>query len=172
MSQGGPVIRQHVAGAIRSEAVYSGCERFRYALTRLWDDTVPRLAFVLLNPSTASELRNDPTVARCQSRAQALGYGGFRVVNLFAYRATLPSDLRAAADPMGPDADAVLAEAADWADAVICGWGNHGALNGRAAQGAALLRRTGRPLFHLGLTVQGQPRHPLYVASAFRPERW
>ena len=66
-----------------SEAVYSDCETYRYALTREWG-AGPRLLWVMLNPSTASERSNDPTVERCERRSRAMGFGGFRVVNLFA----------------------------------------------------------------------------------------
>lgn len=166
------ILRRHQAGETSSEAIYSSCESYRYALTRIWQPDAPRLAFVMLNPSTASELRNDPTVARCEARARALGQGGFRVVNLFAFRATDPRDLKAAADPCGPAADAALTQAALWADTIICAWGNHGAFRQRDARVLALLRATGRPLAHLGLTLQGQPRHPLYVAAAQPPLPW
>ena len=94
----------------------------------------------MLNPSTASELRNDLTVARCEARAQALRQGAFRVANLFAFRATDPRALRTAADPVGPDNDRMLTTSALWADAVICAWGNHGALQGTARQRPSLLR--------------------------------
>jgi hypothetical protein len=166
------ILRRHEAAGTRSWAVYSDCETYRYALTRIWQPEAPRLAFVMLNPSTASEMRNDPTVARCEGRARALGHGGFRVVNLFAFRATDPRTLVAATDPCGPAADAALAEAADWADALLCAWGNHGAFRQRDRVALALLRAGGKPILHLGFTRQGQPRHPLYVATAQLPQVW
>lgn len=166
------ITRNHSADGTLSHAVYSPCETFRYLLTREWDSAAPRLLFVMLNPSTASELRNDPTVARCEGRAWVMRQGAFRVANLFAFRATDPRALRAAADPVGPDNDRMLAASALWADAVICAWGNHGALKGRAAEAEALLRASGKPLWHLGLTGTGQPRHPLYVRSDCAPAPW
>jgi hypothetical protein len=165
-------IRRHNAEGRASEAVYSPCTLYRYSLTRIRAQRGPRLLFVMLNPSTASELANDPTVARCESRAWHLGYAAFRVVNLFAFRATDPRALRHAADPVGPLTDVLLEDSAFWADAVLCAWGNHGQLQGRAAAVLALLRRTGRPLLHLGLTLQGHPRHPLYTAMATPPFVW
>ena len=65
-----------------------------------------------------------------------------------------------------------LAEAALWADQVICGWGSHGAHLGRGVEVEAILRATGRPLFHLGLTLAGAPKHPLYVGYAVQPQLW
>lgn len=163
--------RVYEAGGTRSCAVYSRCGAYRYALTREWAPGL-RLLFVMLNPSTADERRNDPTVERCQRRAIALGYGGFRVVNLFAYRATRPADLKAAPAPVGPDNDSQIMAGARWADAVLCAWGVHGAHQGRSVRVEALLRRTDTPIYHLGLTKSGAPRHPLYVAYATLPQVW
>ncbi len=163
--------RAHQKGDAASAAIYSDCESYRYALTREWA-AGSRLLWVMLNPSTASELANDPTVERCERRARALEFGGFRVVNLFALRATDPRALRAAADPVGPDNDAALSEGVIWADAILCGWGGHGALHGRDRIVAAQLQQAGKPLWHLGLTQAGQPKHPLYIGYAVQPALW
>jgi hypothetical protein len=80
--------------------------------------------------------------------------------------------MRAAADPVGPDNDAAILTSVDWADSVVCAWGNHGLHLGRGDEVARLLRQTGAPLLHLGLTGQGQPRHPLYVGYEQRPQTW
>jgi len=165
------IVREAVKGDAPSVAVYSPCERYRYALTRDWG-AGPRVLFVMLNPSTATETQNDPTVERCERRARALGYGGFRVCNIFAFRATDPRDMRAAADPVGPANDAAIVEGAARAACVVCAWGTHGAHLGRGAAVERLLRGTGRPLAHLGLTKDGHPRHPLYVGYATAPVPW
>jgi hypothetical protein len=166
------ISRRHLKGDAESQAVYSPCEAYRYALTRVWDVSAPRAVFVMLNPSTATEVQNDPTVERCERRARALGFGGFRVVNIFAYRATDPRLMRAQADPVGPGNDAALVEAAGWGDQIICAWGNHGAHLGRGAAVEALLRAQGKPLFHLSLTQAGVPKHPLYIGYAVQPMLW
>ncbi len=169
---GAMTTRSHLKGDAASTAVYSPCERYRYLLTRIWEAEAPRVLFVMLNPSTATELQNDPTVERCERRARALGYGGFRVCNIFAWRATDPRALRRVPDPVGPDNDAAIAESAPWADRVICAWGTHGAHLARGPAVEGLLRRSGAALFHLGLTRHGHPRHPLYVAYAESPRPW
>lgn len=166
------IIRSHTKGDAPSTAVYSDCERYRYSLTRIWDPEGRRAFFVMLNPSTATEVQNDPTVERCERRARALGFGAFRVANIFAWRETDPQAMRRAADPVGPENDAALLEGVAWADQVIAGWGAHGAHLDRGHQVEALLRRTGVPLYHLGLTKAGHPRHPLYIAYARQPELW
>ncbi len=165
------ITRAFIKGDAVSEAVYSDCERYRYALTRIWAPG-RKAVFVMLNPSTATEVQNDPTVERCERRARALGFGAFRVCNIFAFRATDPRVMRAQNDPVGPDNDGAIAEAAGWADRVVCAWGNHGLHLERGAQVTALLRQSGAPLFHLGLTGFGQPRHPLYVGYDRQPEPW
>ena len=163
--------RRHVKGDAASLAVYSDCERYRYRLERVWA-AGPRVVFVMLNPSTATEVQNDPTVERCERRARTLGFGGFAVANIFAFRATDPRVMRAAADPVGPQNDAALLDMTRAADLVVCAWGTHGAHLGRGVAVEALLRRTGAALFHLGMTQAGAPVHPLYIAYAVKPQPW
>lgn len=166
------ITRTHQKGDAASTAVYSDCEAYRYTLTRIWDPDGRKALFVMLNPSTATEVQNDPTVERCERRARALGFGAFRVTNIFAYRATDPRVMRATADPVGPGNDAAIAESAPWADQIICAWGTHGAHLDRGPAVEALLRATGRPLFHLGLSKAGHPKHPLYISYSQQPEPW
>ena len=165
------ITRSFLKGDAASEAVYSDGETYRYLLTRVWAKG-PKALFIMLNPSTATEVQNDPTVERCERRARTLGFGAFRVTNIFAYRATDPKVMRAAVDPVGPDNDAAILQSLDWTDQVICAWGNHGLHLDRGARVQALLQATGRPLLHLGLTGQNQPKHPLYISYDQQPERW
>jgi len=166
------IVKRFTKGDAESVAEYSGCEAYRYALTRVWDAAAGKVVFVMLNPSTATEVQNDPTVERCERRARALGFGAFRVVNIFAYRATDPKVMRAQVDPVGPGNDAAILAAAVWADRVVCGWGSHGAHMDRGVAVEAVLRTLGRPLFQLGLTKAGQPKHPLYIGYDRQPEIW
>ena len=166
------ITRRHIKGDAPSVAVYSDCEHYRYSLTRNWDDAGEKVLFIMLNPSTATEVQNDPTVERCERRARALGYGGFRVTNIFAWRETDPKKMRAARDPVGAGNDAAIEEGADWAGRIVAGWGAHGAHLERGRQVEALLRQRGHEVFHLGLTKDGHPRHPLYIAYRQQPERW
>ena len=167
-----PVIRRHAADGVVSEAIYSPCGLYRYALTRVWDETAGRIVFVMLNPSTASELSDDPTVARCVRRARDGGWGAIRVCNLFALRETVPANLKAHDSPEGPGNDAALAGACRWADTVIAAWGVHGAHRGRGPEVALRLRQQARALLYLGPTKEGHPRHPLYVSYRVSPTPW
>ncbi|MEO0991555.1 MAG: DUF1643 domain-containing protein [Pseudomonadota bacterium] len=157
------ITRHHRKGDAESVATYSDCERYRYQLTRTWDADGQRVLFVMLNPSTATEVQNDPTVERCERRARALGFGAFRVCNIFAWRDTDPKALRKAEEPVGTGNDHAILEGCDWSDAAVCAWGTHGAYQSRGPEVEALMRGTGQPLFHLGLSKAGHPKHPLYI---------
>ena len=109
------ITRVHQKSDAYSEALYSSCERYRYMLTRTWDTLGRKALFIMLNPSTATELQNDPTVERCERRARTLGFGAFRVTNIFAWRDTDPRKMRAAVDPIGPENDRTIIQSCVWA---------------------------------------------------------
>ncbi len=166
------ITKSHQKGDAPSEAVYSDCERYRYSLTRIWNPQGRRVHFVMLNPSTATEQRNDPTVERCERRARALAFGAFRVTNIFAWRETDPRAMRKRNDPIGPANDESICEACHWADQTICAWGLHGIHLNRGPQVERMLRTLGIPLYHLGLSRTGHPKHPLYIAYSEKPHPW
>ena len=165
-------MREHIKGDAPSVAFYSDCERYRYTLTRIWDPIGRKALFVMLNPSTATEIQNDPTVERCERRARTLGFGAFRVTNIFAFRATDPKVMRAEPDPTGPENDQAITDGAAWADQIICAWGTHGEHLNRGPEVEHLLRATGQPLYHLGLSKAGHPKHPLYIGYETQPQLW
>ncbi|MFI5400147.1 MAG: DUF1643 domain-containing protein [SAR324 cluster bacterium] len=153
-------------------ARFSRCGRYRYTLTRAWG-AGGTVAFVMLNPSTADGTRDDATIRRCIGLARGWGYGGIEVVNLFAWRATQPRDLRRAAAPEGPGNRRALWAAIGRAEAVVLAWGNDGAWRDA---GARLLRRLTRvcpdkELECLGWTRLGHPRHVLYVRNDVQRRR-
>src|ERR1043165_512870 len=126
----------------------------------------------MLNPSVADATRDDPTLRRCLSFARAWGFGGLRLVNLFAGRATKPRELFTKFDdPIGPENDAVLQSGSLFQD-VILGWGANGSTLGRAADVLTLLASIGVKPKCLGLTKHGQPKHVLYLPADARPVRF
>lgn len=175
MSTLNTIKKEHVASdGTRSWAVYSACEKYRYALRRDWADGNRRLLFVMLNPSTATELENDPTVHRCEMRARMHGYSGFTVLNIFAYRATQPTDMKAQADPVGPENDAFIVaqlQEPETAD-VICAWGTHGAYKDRGTRVLELFDKAKVTPKVLRLSKQGHPCHPLYLPYDLIPQEW
>lgn len=161
---------------LHCSAVFSHCERFRYELTWVWDRSKPILTLWLLNPSTADHEKLDPTVQGLVKRARHWGYGGARVINLFAFRATRPRDMLAVSDPVGPHNDAVslaaLHQTLDAGVPVICGWGAHGGHRGRDQVARAMAAQLDVRLMALELNADGSPRHPLYIAHTVRPIIW
>ncbi len=110
-----------------NSAVISPCGTYRYWLERGDVDYVSgKLVFCMLNPSTADATQDDHTIRRCSGFAKRLNYHGFVVVNLFALRSTDPYALRTHPDPVGPDNDSHIRNAAAEAGHFICAWGNHG----------------------------------------------
>jgi hypothetical protein len=158
-----------------NECIFSPCRTYRYRLTHVFDVSLPLVAFVMLNPSTADENDLDPTLRRCAGFARSWGYGGIVVGNLFAFRATDPRDMKRAADPVGPDNDAELATIARDAELVICAWGVHGEWLDRDEQTVSILRRE-RELHAIAFTKDDHPCHPLYLRGTLRPQpyraRW
>ncbi len=170
------IIRERTdLSGMHCSASFSPCDRYRYLLTWRWSDE-PLLVAWMLNPSTATHEKLDPTIAGLVSRARAWGRGGVRVINLFAFRATKPADMKAAADPVGTYNDHVtgdvLLSAALLGDEVICGWGAHGKHRGRDRAAAELARRAGVQLRCLATNRDGSPQHPLYIAHATTPQPW
>lgn len=166
------VRRRSASPESSSLAVYSRCMAYRYLLERKWDPALPTILFVMLNPSTATELRNDPTVERCERRARAMGFGSFAVCNIFALRSTDPRALRSHPEPVGSGNDRVIARSAALASAVVCAWGSHGEFLSRGHLVESMLRGMGLDLLCLGLCSSGQPRHPLYVGYSTSPRAW
>lgn len=165
-------VRTHTQDGTISKVAYSECGAYRYSLSRCWLHAKPMVNFVMLNPSKADELRNDPTVERCERRARRLGFGGFTVTNIFAWRDTDPFAMRRADQPIGPDNDHVLLDTAATAQMVIVAWGTHGAHQTRGPQVAEMFRAAGIKMHHLGLSKHGHPKHPLYISYDQSPQVW
>jgi hypothetical protein len=128
------------------------------------------MLWVLANPSTADRLTDDATVRRCIGFAAAAGCSALLLVNLWAWRATDPRDLARVADPVGPQNDEAIADAAtSTSGPVVLGWGARGE---RSRVHAVLTLLGERPVRCLGVTKTGHPRHPLYVAATTRLRRW
>jgi len=151
-----------------SDAVISDDGKYRYKLGRYWTRKDVPVVWIMLNPSSADAVENDPTIRRCISFAKRWGFGGIEVYNLFALRSRDPRSIERADDPVGPKNDYWLTAAARKGRTIIAAWGEcQTALKSRrAAEVMELLVRSGgaNPK-SLGFTKTGDPRHPLYVRS-------
>jgi len=158
-------------------AELSDCGRYRYHLTRVWDASLGVLTFIMCNPSDADALIVDPTVTRCRGFTTRLGFGGFSIVNAYAWRSPKPAKMwaaqRAGANIVGPDNDAWLTNELLRAHRagipVIAAWGAHPKPD-RVAQVLALPHADGLRSF--GVTNSGQPRHPLMLRADTLLVRW
>jgi hypothetical protein len=144
-------------------AVISSCGRYRYQLSRQLGPSPQVATFIMLNPSTADASQDDPTIRRCIGFARQWGCGQLVVLNLFAFRATDPADLKRTADPVGPENKHWFAKALTGDGPVVCGWGVHGTHRDQDRVVLGWLRELGIQPVALGLTKDGHPKHPLYV---------
>ena len=149
-------------GLAQSSAMFSPCRTYRYSLKRTWDTSIPPLVFIGLNPSTADETVDDPTIRRCIGFAKREGCGGLVMLNLFAFRSTDPKHMKTASDPVGPRNDAVLMNACV-GRTIVAAWGAHGTHRGRDTEVLRMLKD--ERVFCLGLTQAKCPRHPLYLKA-------
>jgi len=155
---------------MEKSATFSYCRKYRYTLWRHWGSLFSKdyAMFIGLNPSTADEQNDDPTVRRCIGYARDWGYAGLCMTNIFAFRATLPIDMKAAEDPIGPANDRTLIDMAEYAGVVIAAWGVHGTYLGRDKEVCKIIPK----LHYLKLTKDGYPGHPLYLPKNLRPTLW
>lgn len=149
---------------VQKSATFSPCRRYRYSLSRRWSDR-PLCTFIGLNPSTADENLDDPTIRRCIGFAKAWDCGGLMMLNLFAFRSTDPKALGTVADPIGKENDDVLFNWGRNGGPAIAAWGVGGAILDRGKKVAEMLVM----LKCLGTTADGHPRHPLYLRRDAAP---
>lgn len=171
------VLRQtSFADGMKRSAVFSTDNQFRYELVRTWDNGHEPLVFIMLNPSVADDVDDDPTIRRCIGFAKNAGYGGIHVVNLFGWIATYPDQLRgrirSGMDCVGPDNDGAIRRAV--AIGPVCAaWGLCPSwAEMRVEYVHRSLVNPARNLFVLGLTRDGHPRHPLYCPGDSRLQLW
>jgi hypothetical protein len=155
-----------------SGATFSPCRRWRYLLWRRWDEATPVANFLMLNPSTADEVKLDPTCSRARDYAERWGYGALIVTNIFAFRETNPDRMKAVKDPVGPGNDAAIVWAARDSAIVVCAWGNHGAFLDRSSCVTILLKKNQIKLHALRVNANGEPAHPLYQPGSLKATRW
>lgn len=153
-----------------SGATFSEDRIYRYALWRRWPgDGRGICIFIGLNPSTANELDDDPTIRRCIGYAKMWGFQELRMLNLFAYRSTDPKKMLAHRDPIGPENDYYISHHIMCASLVIAAWGMRG---DHLYRGAAVRAKYRGKLRVLGLTKHRQPLHPLYLPKSLEPVAW
>lgn len=157
---------------VKRDAYIEG--EYRYWLTRIWDEDLPRMMWVLLNPSIADSNDDDPTAKKCMGFAKGLGYGSIEIVNLFAYIATDPDNLKDVIEKqgksvaIGPKTDEYIKAAAKRCNLIVLGWGNNADKFKRCKDVIELLSE--RELKCLKINKSTQPKHPLYAGYLDTPD--
>ena len=150
---------------IKSNAFFSEDRKYRYLLIRGWDLNKPSLMIISLNPSTADEKRNDPTITRCLGFAKKWGFGKLFVTNLFAFRATLPRNLFVSHNPIGDKNDRWIRKVSKKVDKIVLAYGNHGKFKNRHDEMLKIIKNP----YCIKKTKTGMPQHPLYLKYTQKP---
>ena len=145
---------------MKKTAILSEDRKYRYILQRTWDASKPAVMFIGLNPSTADETEDDPTIRRCVNFSKNWGYGTMYMVNLFAFRSTKPQKLYNVADPIGKANDSYIEEYSKKVEKIIACWGSHGSYMNRSK----VIRELIPSLECFKINKNGEPRHPLYLS--------
>lgn len=140
-------------------AIFSPDRVYRYVLWREWLIGAGIVMFIGLNPSTADETHDDPTVRRCIDYAKRWGYRALYMTNLFAFRSTFPRVMMGYPQPVGFENDRWLVACARESETVVAAWGKDGVFSGRDSEVMKLL--DGLQCF--GTNANGTPKHPLYL---------
>ena len=150
---------------MKKDEILSEDRKYRYVLSRIWDESKPLVVIIGLNPSTADEKDDDNTIKKCINFSKNWGYGGLYMLNLFAFRATAPSDMFNASSPIGEENSKYIEKYSKLSDKVICAWGNNGNFKNRSKE--VLLNIENK--FYLKLNKTGEPAHPLYLNKNLIP---
>ena len=152
-----------IKGGMKKQAVISEDGKYRYQLSRTWDEEKPKVLFLMLNPSTADANIDDPTIRRVVNFASSWGYGGVFVGNLYALRSTDPAALGTADDPIGKDNLHHVKTLVGMTDRVVYAWGN------KKKEPEWLCNLVDKP-YCIDISKEGIPKHPLYLKKELQPK--
>jgi hypothetical protein len=152
-----------IKGGMKKNAILSHDKKYRYQLSRLWDEEKPKVLFIMLNPSTADADIDDPTIRRVVNFSKSWGYGGVFVGNLYAFRSTDPKALRHTDDPLGPDNIQHIQSLIGLTERVIYAWGNE-------KKEPEWLRDLVDTPYCIDISTKGIPKHPLYLKGELQPK--
>lgn len=157
------------------DAIFSPCRKYRYALRRIFDqerfEKEGACTFICLNPSTADETTDDPTVRRCINYAREWGYPAFIMLNIFAFRATDPEEMKRQDEPVGIDNNKHIIDICKQSGIVVAAWSNHASHMNRGHEVELLLSHYNIELHCLKINSSSRlPAHPLYLKKSLKPK--
>jgi len=150
-------------GGMKTRAIISEDGKYRYQLSRIWDEEKPKVLFIMLNPSTADADVDDPTIRRVVNFSKSWGYGGVFVGNLYAYRSTDPKGLKHTEDPIGPENMSHIQSLVGLTDKIVYAWGN----NKKEPKWLCDLVETP---YCIDISTKKIPKHPLYLKGDLQPK--
>lgn len=155
-----------------SGALFTDYRKFRYALWRIWERTGDYLLFIGLNPSTANDIKDDPTVRRLVGLAKSWRFGGLFVGNLFSLVTPNPTELflSSCVEQMNGPNDAAIKRMRELSTFAMVGWGNEGQYAGKKPE--AVLSLLGEPVYCIKTNKTGEPIHPLYSPLSSKLTRY
>ena len=151
-------------------AVFSECQKYRYQLREIWDESKPLVIWLLMNPSVACIDYADPTLIRTGKFARSWGCGGQLVANVHAYRATDKNRLLEVKDPVGPENDEMILKMTNEAKTIVLAFGQPPKMLRSRGQDLIKLLKDHSGLSYLRLSQDGTPSHPLYLPSTLTPQ--
>lgn len=164
---------------MKKSAIISDCGKYRYTLSRIWDDSKKKVMFIMLNPSIADAEKDDATIRRCIGFAKFWGYGGIEVCNLIPYRSTNPKELLEAENPLGNQSEnfKYLSELSKECEKIIFAWGNRNIVKHFFKNSPfdvpniddSELLNFFEKIHYIELSKDGIPKHPLYLKSTLTP---
>lgn len=164
----------HRSPSLIRETIFSRDRVYRYSLWRYWNQGKGYANFICLNPSTADERKDDPTIRKCIGFAKRWGFEAVCITNLFAFRSTDPLAMKKYPEPVGPDNNNHIRKCARDAELVIAAWSKHGVFNHRDVEVWAMVSNerylTDDGLQCLAVNQDGTPSHPLYLKYDLKPQ--
>jgi hypothetical protein len=157
--------RNKSTGGMKKHAEISHEGKYRYELSRIWDEEKPKVLFIMLNPSTADAEVDDPTIRKIMKFAQSWGYGGVYVGNLYAFRSRDPKRLKHTDDPIGPKNKTHIQRLLGLTKKIIYAWGNN-------EKEPCWLRELVDTPYCIDISKKGVPKHPLYLKSDLQPKQY
>ena len=149
-------------------AILSSCKKHRLQLWREWDSNLPKVLFIMLNPSTADDQQDDPTLRRCIDFAKQWGFGGLYIGNLYSFRAADPKTLLKVSKFSHRDNYKHLVTMANQCQLVVCAWGNYPVIK-KLGIPKNIFKYLEQNLHCLALSKKSMPMHPLYLKKSLTP---
>tara|TARA_B100000686_G_C16802696_1_gene987323 strand:+ start:3537 stop:3995 length:459 start_codon:yes stop_codon:yes gene_type:complete len=143
---------------MRKKALLSRDKKYRYSLTRIWDDSQKKILFIMLNPSSADSQNDDPTIRRLISFTKKWGFGGFWVCNLYPYRTSSIKELYKSLSSMQNKNKIQIKNHILKTNLIVYAWGN-------TEKEPNWLKKNVKKPFCIDKNINGSPKHPLYISS-------